>query len=71
MTTQRWSELSPGRRRAIAVGSVAELILTTLALTDLRRRPAGQVRGPRWLWGIACLVQPIGPIAYLALGRRR
>ncbi|MGZ4688881.1 MAG: PLD nuclease N-terminal domain-containing protein [Acidimicrobiia bacterium] len=48
-----------------------EVVLTTAALVDLARRPSAQVRGAKPLWVLACFVQPIGPIAYLAFGRRR
>jgi hypothetical protein len=66
----RWSELSPGRRRQIvALGSV-ELVLTVMSLVDLSRRPAEQIRGSKALWALAVFVQPVGPVAYLALGRR-
>ena len=47
-----------------------EVVLTTTALVDLARRPAAQVRGPKAAWALASFVQPVGPIAYLALGRR-
>jgi hypothetical protein len=66
----RWSELSPGQRYGVvALGSV-ELVLTVVSLIDLSRRPAEQVRGPKALWALAAFVQPVGPVAYLALGRR-
>lgn len=66
----KWSELSLGQRYAVvALGSV-ELVLTVASLVDLSRRPAEQVRGPKVLWALAAFVQPVGPVAYLALGRR-
>jgi hypothetical protein len=67
---KKWSELSPVARAAIVLGAIAELILTTIALRDLRRRPASSVRGPKALWVPACFVQPVGPILYLIAGRR-
>ncbi len=67
---RRWSELSPSARRAIVVGSVFELVMTTFALRDLFRRPAAAVRGKKWAWFLACFVQPVGPIAYFVAGRR-
>jgi hypothetical protein len=48
-----------------------ELALTATALVDLAKRPAAQVRGPKPLWALGCFVQPVGPVAYLTLGRRR
>jgi hypothetical protein len=67
----RWSDFTPGQRRAVIGGAVVELFLTTRALVDLARRPGAEVRGPKLMWFVACFVQPIGPIAYLRFGRRR
>lgn len=67
---KRWRDLSPRQRRAIAVGAAAEVVLTTVALVDLIRRPGAEVRGPKLAWAVGCTVQPVGPIAYLTLGRR-
>jgi hypothetical protein len=53
----------------VVVGAV-ELVLTSLAVADLRRRPADEIRGPKALWLLASFVQPVGPIAYFVLGRR-
>lgn len=71
MQKRRWSDLSPTAKLLIVLGSVVELLLTAVALRDLRRRPAAQVRGPKFAWGLMSFVQPVGPIAYLLLGRRR
>ena len=70
MAKRQWSELSASQRGLIGVVGVAEVAMTGLALRDLARRPPGGVRGPKWLWALACVVQPVGPIAYLAAGRR-
>jgi len=67
---KRWADLSPGQRAAIVLGATAELILTTIALRDLARRPREGVRGSKPAWVLACFVQPIGPILYLLVGRR-
>jgi hypothetical protein len=66
---RRWSELSNGQRVAIVALASVELALTATALVDLARRPSDQVRGPKALWALGCFVQPVGPIAYLAVGR--
>lgn len=67
---QGWREMSPTRRKIVVAASAIELALTAIALNDLRRRPAGLVRGPKRMWSALCLVQPVGPIAYLLFGRR-
>ena len=69
-----WRDLSPGTRRVVvAVGSV-EAALKVAALVDLVRRPAEQVRGPKWRWALAIVVvNSVGlvPLAYFRYGRRR
>ena len=69
-SSKRWSDLSRGQRVAIIAGSIVEVILTSVALADLARRPSAEVRGPKVLWGLGCVIQPVGPIAYLVFGRR-
>ncbi len=70
MAKRSWQDLSQTQQAAIVVGAAVELVLTTVALVDLTRRPADQVRGPKLLWVAGCVVQPFGPIAYLVWGRR-
>ena len=67
---RKWDDLSEAQRRAIIAAAAIEIILTTVALEDLARRPHDQVRGPKAAWALGCIVQPVGPIAYLAFGRR-
>jgi hypothetical protein len=71
MTRTSWSELSDRRKTAILVLVSAELSLTATALVDLVRRPVEQVRGRKAIWAAGLLMQPVGPIAYLAWGARR
>jgi hypothetical protein len=71
MTSKRWIDLTGTQQRLVVAVAAAEIVLTASALVDLARRPAWQVRGPKALWFIGCFVQPVGPIAYLALGRRQ
>ena len=69
--TKRWSDLSTGQRRAIIGAGTAQIGLLVAALTDIRRRPARQIRGSKRLWTAVSFVNTIGPIAYFVLGRRR
>jgi hypothetical protein len=68
---QRWEDLPRRQQIGILALGAVEIVLTTAAVADLVRRPGRQVRGPKALWALAFAVQPFGPIAYLALGRRR
>ena len=68
---KQWRDLTTQQQRGIVVAALVELVMTSLAVRDLARRPATQVRGPKPLWLLTFVVQPVGPIAYLLLGRRR
>lgn len=70
-TKKSWSDLSPLSKALVVLGSLVELVLTTVALRDLRRRERAAVLGPKWIWSLVCLVQPVGPVLYLLVGRRR
>jgi hypothetical protein len=61
----RWQQIG-----ALVLGPI-EVILTVTAAVDLARRPADRIRGPKALWWLGILVQPVGPIAYLKWARRR
>lgn len=71
MAKQSWSDLTPTQQKLVVAAGIVEVALTTWCLRDLKGRSADQVRGPRALWVPALSVQPVGPLAYLAIGRRR
>jgi hypothetical protein len=74
MAKRRWSDLSPRTRRLIVAGAAAEGSLKLAALIDIKRRPASQIRGSKWLWATAVvLINSFGgaPLLYFAFGRRR
>ena len=71
---RQWSQLSQRTRRLLTIAAVAEGILKLAALIDLKRRPASQVRGPKWLWAtVIAVVSSAGvvPISYFVVGRRQ
>jgi hypothetical protein len=65
-----WADLSKSQKRAVVVAGAVEVAMTLAAWRDLATRPASGVRGPKPAWALAVLVQPVGPVAYFALGRR-
>jgi hypothetical protein len=67
---KKWSDLTPTQQKLILAGGAVEVILTTSALISLARRPKEAVRGPKALWAASLVIQPVGPLAYFALGRR-
>jgi hypothetical protein len=69
-----WSDLSLRTRRLLTITAVAEGVLKLAALIDLKRRPASQVRGPKWVWAtVVTVVSSAGvlPISYFLFGRRQ
>jgi hypothetical protein len=71
---RQWSDLSERTRRLLTIAAVAEGILKLAALIDLKRRPASQIRGPKWLWAtVLAIVSSAGvvPISYFVFGRRQ
>jgi hypothetical protein len=74
MAARKWSDLSKRRRRLLIAAAVAEASLKTAALVDMKRRPASQIRGSKWIWApVVVIVNSFGgaPLAYFAFGRRR
>jgi hypothetical protein len=65
-----WSDLSSAEKTMAVVTGLVQLALLTLAVRDLRRRPAAQVRGPKGLWYAVSLINFIGPITYFIAGRK-
>ncbi|MCW2908864.1 MAG: hypothetical protein JWL68_3653 [Actinomycetia bacterium] len=74
MAGRKWSDLSKSTRRLIIVAGVAEASLKAAALVDMKRRPASQIRGSKWVWAPAVTVINsfgLAPLAYFVFGRRR
>jgi len=70
---RRWSDLSERTRRWILLGAAVEGVLKIAALIDLKRRPAGEVRGRKWVWAtVIMLANSAGvvPLGYFRFGRR-
>lgn len=70
---KKWSDLSARTRGLIIAAAVVEGALKVAALIDIKRRPASQIRGPKWLWvPVVSLVNSLGgaPLAYFKFGRR-
>ncbi|MGY1616225.1 PLD nuclease N-terminal domain-containing protein [Geodermatophilus sp. SYSU D00691] len=71
MARERWSELSGRQRAALLTLASVQLSLAATAWTDLARRPARQVNGPKAVWALVIAVNFVGPAAYFLWGRRR
>jgi hypothetical protein len=74
MAARKWSDLSKRSRTLITGAALAEASLKAAALVDIKRRPAAEIRGPKWIWAaIVVVVNSFGlaPLSYFLLGRRR
>jgi hypothetical protein len=74
MAARKWSDFSKRSRRLLVAAAIAEGSLKVAALIDIKRRPASQIRGPKWLWAlVVVVVNSFGgaPLSYFAFGRRR
>lgn len=65
-----WSELNAAQRSTIMAGAAVQLALLTAAQVDLARRPVNQIRGSKLMWRLVVFINFIGPLAYLAFGRK-
>ena len=71
---RKWSDLSGRSRTLIISVAVADGILKAAALIDIKRRPASQIRGPKWVWApVVAVVNSAGvvPTSYFVFGRRQ
>ena len=64
-------DLTPQERAGSIITGLIQLTLAAIAWTDLARRPAAQVNGPKPLWALAITVNFVGPISYFIWGRQR
>jgi hypothetical protein len=65
----RFKQLSPWSQAAIAAITAWNVWLAGSAQRDIQRRPADQIRGPKWVWRIVCLTNTVGPAVYFRWGR--
>ncbi len=68
-TRPRWSDRRPASKCVIVLAALIQFTLAGAAWADLARRPANEVRGPKWRWGLGILVNFVGPLAYFRWGR--
>jgi hypothetical protein len=69
----RWSDLSGRSRGLIMAAAIAEAILKTAVLIDLKRRPASQICGSKRTWIVAAVLvnsAGVGPLSCFVFGRR-
>ena len=70
-TAKRWSDITPQQKSRAITSVIIQFALAAAAWTDLAKRPADDVNGPKPMWAAIILVNFVGPLAYFAFGRRR
>jgi hypothetical protein len=70
MAKKKWSDLSAGQKRGIALSGAVQIGFLIAALVDIYRRPAEQVRVSKWAWTAVSFINFVGPISYFAFGRK-
>lgn len=65
-----FGELPAVTRVAIVSLAAADMAAKAAALFDISRRPANRIRGPKWAWTAAQIINMIGPAAYWIIGRK-
>jgi hypothetical protein len=68
---KQWKDFSNKRRVRMIITGFVQFTMMVVMLLDLHRRPANQVKGNKRVWLMAAFVQPFGPIAYFAFGRKK
>lgn len=53
---KRWSDLSERTRQRIVLAAAIERILKVVALIDIERRPASEIRGSKAKWAVAVIL---------------
>ncbi|AJK68898.1 hypothetical protein B840_06465 [Corynebacterium marinum DSM 44953] len=69
-TRQKFTDLPLPAKVGVVAGVAAEVSAKIAAWVDLYRRPADKVRGPKWAWAVAQLINGVGPAAYWSFGRK-
>jgi hypothetical protein len=57
--------------RVLVPAVIVQLVVGTLTVRDVARRPADRVRGPKWLWAIWGGSNTFGAAVYWLVGRKR
>ena len=70
---KKWSDLTAREKAPFVLRGIVQVALLAAALADIRRRPAEEINGSKWLWSAVALVNfvGIGPIAYFLFGHNR
>jgi hypothetical protein len=71
---RQWNDLDERTRRLVIAAAVVDVGLRIAALIDIKRRPASQIRGRKWVWAtVVAIVNSAGivPMSYFIFGRSR
>ena len=64
-----WREMTSQQKAGVIFMAIIQITLAGIAYSDLKKRPASLVRGPKRLWYAVNAINFVGPITYLVFGR--
>ncbi len=67
---KHWGDLTGPQKVGIVVMTMVQLGLLAGALWDIRKRPADEINGNKWVWAGVSLINYVGPLAYFKYGRK-
>ena len=70
MASRKWQDMSGPQKFGVVTGGIIQLVLASLAWSDLAHRPAKKVNGPKGIWAAVISINYAGPIAYFIGGRK-
>jgi hypothetical protein len=65
-----WLDLPTEFRFTAIAAVVVDVTAKIITWRSLIRRPVEKVRGPKWAWVVVSLINGVGPLSYLVLGRK-
>jgi hypothetical protein len=71
MPRKRWSDLSPTQKSLVRLSVTNQLGLLAVALVDIWRRRASEIRGNKKVWVAVAFINFVGPISFFLVGRKR
>ena len=67
---KQWKEMAPWQKAGALTLISVQISLLASALVDIRRRPAAEIRGNKWIWTGVSFINFVGPISYFLFGRK-
>lgn len=71
MERKSWANLTEQQKRTLSGAMSVQIVLLTLALIDIARRPKSDIKGSKPVWVLVSFVNFAGPVSYFIFGRKK